>query len=850
MKNHLAKLSLPLLFLSLPVCAQIGDKQGEAQVPIIPETSIPAAPVRTPLQELATFQLAPGYRAELVASDPLIGDPVAMCFGADGRLWVVEMRGYMPDLDGSGEDRPEGRVVVLSDTNGDGVMDRAQVFLDQIVLPRAIALSGDGVLVGAPPHLWFCRDSDGDGRADLKLEIATDFGVRVDPARPQLANPERAPNSLVWGHDNCLYVGQYAARFRRAGEKWLRDASTFRGQWGLSQDDWGHLFYNSNSDQLRVDVLPSHYLARNPHLHRPAGTNWKAASEQLVWPARVSPGINRGYRPEMLRDNRLKEFTAACAPWIYRGDLFPSDAYDDAFVCEPAGNLIKRNKLQSEGGLITARPAYAESEFLASTDERFRPVNLTTGPDGALYVVDLYRGVIQHRISLTSYLRAHIEKQGLEKPVALGRIWRIVPEGVRASSPVRLADLTTSSLVEQLSHGNAWRRETAQRLLVERGGRDAVSALSKLATEGKDSFGRYHALWTLQGLTALSDKTVSAALSDSDARVRAAAVRLSESFLKNAKAGPLAARIAELSESESVSEVQQQIALSIGEAADPVLDKAGAKLCARAAGVAFVQDAFLSGVPGRELELFEAILEGKDSSVLIGLLKGLAFCVVAERDATRVERLLGGLAKLPVESVSLKAAILGAIGAHPTVNAKSPLRVTQEPPVLASLAMDKSTAVAKAAAKVRDLFAWPEKPGMRVSRAEPLTNAQQASFDSGKQTFAGLCAACHQVTGQGLDGLAPPLVDSEWVKGSEERLIRIVLHGVRGPLHVKGTLVTLDMPAAGFLTDDQIAGVLTYLRREWGHEEPPVSSETVSSVRKFNATRQDAWTEAELLGLK
>jgi mono/diheme cytochrome c family protein/glucose/arabinose dehydrogenase len=831
--------------------AQIGDKPGEAQTPIVPRELIPAAPARTAAEEAKTFRVAPGYRVELVASDPLIGDPVAMAFGPDGRLWVVEMRGYMPDLEGSTEDRPEGRVVVLSDSDGDGVMDKAQVFLEGIVLPRAIGFARDGVLVGAPPHLWFCRDTDGDGKADERTEVATDFGVRVDPARPQLANPERAPNALLWGMDNWLYVGQYAARFRFEDGVWQRGMSTFRGQWGLSQDDWGHLFHNSNSDQLRVDVLPSHYLARNSNLGRATGTNWKAAEDQRVWPVRVNPGINRGYRPEMLHENKLKEFTAACAPWIYRGDLFPEDAYGNAFVCEPAGNLIKRNRLSAKDGVVLAEAVYADSEFLASSDERFRPVNLMTGPEGALYVADLYRGVIQHRISLTSYLRKQIEDRGLDKPVALGRIWRIVPEGKVISSERPLSSMSPREWVEQLGHSNAWRRETAQRLLVERGDRSLVPVLAEWVAKGGSAMGRVHALCTLDGLKAADWSAVSGALADADPRVRAAAVRISESLLRSDQREAVLEAWQRLARKEMVPEVQLQLALSMGEAADSRVDEAGAALCGRAGTVAFLVDAFASGLKGRELELAERLLGGGDSgSSGQALLKALVGCVWAERNPERVDRMLDRIASIPEKESPIREGLLGVLATHPSVNAKRPVRLAREPQGLIRLASGQGGGMQKTVGLVRAALEWPGKVGLKVAAVRALTVEEQGRFESGKQTFLGLCAACHQPTGKGLEGLAPPLADSEWVTGPVERTARIVMHGVRGPLRVKEQGYNLDMPAAGFLSDEQIAGVLTYLRREWGHEADPVSVGEVQRIRKASAGRQDAWTEPELLKIQ
>src|SRR4051812_11181318 len=379
--------------------AQIGDSQdkaGEVQRQLVPPELVPPSPALSPAEAMKTFTVAPGYKLELAAAEPLVQDPVAMAFGSDGRMWVVEMRGYMPDLDGNGEDAPIGRVVVLRDRDGDGRYDESSVFVDGLVLPRAILPVADGVLVGAPPELAFWRDTNGDGKADQKTVVANDYGVMTDPKRPHLANPERAPNSLFWAYDNWIYSAAYVKKFRYANGQWETAATDFRGQWGISQDNSGRFYHGSNEDHLRVDAIFGDYLRRNSNFAQLAGFNVNGASDQLVWPGRVTPGTNRAYRPEILRANRwLKNFTTACAFQIYRGDLMP-ELTGNLFVAEPGANLVRREILAAERGSIRGVNAYAseQKEFIVSTDERFRPVNFTTGPDGALYIVDFYRGVL------------------------------------------------------------------------------------------------------------------------------------------------------------------------------------------------------------------------------------------------------------------------------------------------------------------------------------------------------------------------------------------------------------------------------------------------------------------------
>ena len=836
--------SLAALCLAAAACAQVGDKAGEAQVPIVPANLIPPSPPLTAEEALRSFKVAPGYRIELVAEAPLVRHPTVLQFGPDGRLWVVEMTGYMENFDGTTEDQAKGRVVVLEDTDGDGRMDKRTVFLDNIILPRALILHRDGALIGAPPHLWFCRDTNGDGKADEKIEVATDFGVRVDPARPQLANPERAPNALLWGHDGWLYVGAYTARFKFDDGKWVRGTSNFRGQWGLAQDDFGRLYSNNNSDLLRVDVVNSGYLLRNPALGRTTGLNTKAAAEQLVWPNRVNPGINRGYRTEMLRDFKLKECTAACGPWIYRSDLFPADAYGNAFICEPAGNLVKRLVLNPDKGLVKGTPFYDQQEFVASTDERFRPVNALTGPEGALYLVDMHHGVIQHRISLTTYLRKQGEDRGLIAPLHLGRLWRVVPEGHKTTALKGLAGLKPAELITELGSGNEWRRETAQRLLVESGDKSLAPALTEYGLKAATPMGRVHALWTQHGLKVTDWALVSAGLADADPRVRAAALRVSEGLVAGPHRAAVIARWNELAASEAVPEVQLQLVLTMGEAKDLAVDLVAAALAHRAAEHIAIQDGFISGLAGRELENFAAVLK-QPAAYSKTLPAALLRCVFSERKPERIEQALAIIAALPLRSQQVT--LLGSLTAHPTVTAKRPVKLAAEPASLAKLSKSKDAAMVKALAWFKSTVVWPGKPGVIVPVVKALTNEQQLLFDSGKQTYAGLCTACHQPTGKGLEGLAPPLAESEWVLGDPERIVKVVMHGLRGPIKVKGVAYSYDMPAAGFLTDEQIAGVLTYIRREWDHEAAPVPLDLVQKIRAETKGRTDAWTEPELL---
>ncbi|MDB5241405.1 MAG: dehydrogenase, partial [Spirosoma sp.] len=390
------------------------------------------SPAKTPAQEQATFQVEPGLTVQLVAAEPLVQDPVVITFDEDGRLWVVEMRGFMPTIDGKGEEKPVGRVSVLEDRNGDGLMDASTVYLDSLIMPRALALVPGGALVAENGALWLTKDKNGDLKADSKTLIDKDYAGG--------ALPEHSGNGLWRSVDNWYYNAKSRLRYRLVNDTWQRDSTEFRGQWGISHDDKGRLYYNYNWSQLHADVVPPNYLSRNKHHTPTTGIDVGLTVDRRIYPIRPNPAVNRGYIPGTLdKEGRLLEFTAACSPLVYRGTALPADYSGNVFVCEPAGNLIKRNVVAESGPMLMAKDPHPGREFLASTDERFRPVHQTTGPDGALYVADMYRGMIQHKAYVTPYLKEQTLARQLVLPINRGRIWRVVPQNWKAPKPTKLS---------------------------------------------------------------------------------------------------------------------------------------------------------------------------------------------------------------------------------------------------------------------------------------------------------------------------------------------------------------------------------------------------------------------------
>jgi glucose/arabinose dehydrogenase len=485
---------------------------------------LPAPAPLTPEQALKTFRLPPGYRIELVAAEPLIETPVSISFDDQGRMYVVEMRGYMRNLDSTTEKDASGRISLLTDVDGDGRMDKATAFADKLVMPRAVMPVAGGALVAEPPNLFFCKDTQGTGVADQRTLVTADFGTFG-------GQPEHMANSPTWAMDNRIYAAGYGTSFRYQQGAWQRGPGLGRGQWGLCQDDAGRLFFNYNSD-LRADLLPAAAFARNPLLRTASSVNFQVMKDQSVYPSHPTPGVNRGYDAKTLReDGTLARATATCGAVVYRGDALPADCRGDAFVPEPSSNLVKRLKIAEKDGVLTAADVYPEKEFLTSTDERFRPVMMANGPDGALYVVDMYRGVIQHPAFLTHYLIANIKERQLMEPLGGGRIWRIVRDDQPSPKAAKLPT-DGAARVKLLANANGWVRDTAQRLLVESGDTGSAPALrALLADAAAPAVARLHALWTLDGLAAVTAEDIRSALRDDDVQVRAAAVRMASADL-------------------------------------------------------------------------------------------------------------------------------------------------------------------------------------------------------------------------------------------------------------------------------------------------------------------------------
>ncbi len=565
-----------------------------------------ASPVLDAKTAISHMQVEKGLEVQLVAAEPVVTVPVAMTFDEKGRMWVVEMTGYMPDTIGTGEDIPNGKVVILEDTDHDGVADKRNVFLDSLVLPRAICFVENGILIAEPPKLWFVEiNNDKPGKRTL-----------VDDKYTEGGNVEHQPNGLLRAMDNWIYNAKSDKRYRKTGDKWLKEQTHFRGQWGISQDNYGRLFYNNNSENVLGDYFPAGLGAHNPQQKNVSGYDEKIVPDNRVYPVRATTGVNRGYMKGVLDDSlRLRNMTAACGPLVYRGGVLGKVYDNNIFVAEPSGNLIKRNIIKDSGYIVKGQQAYKGYEFLSSNDERFRPVSLYDGPDGALYIVDMYRGIIQHKTYLTPYLKNEIKSRSLTNPLNCGRIYRIVPAG-KKTTPVQIQN-EPGQLLALLDNSNGWVRDKAQQMIVDNHYTSLVPALKERLHRGDSLNGQIHALWTLEGLGALQLSDVLVMLHQHNPYIQAQALAALPAVITPANSKEI---LKELTGFERNVFLAPYVALLLP-AFPPQMEKEAdvlqMQLVKTFANDPYVSDAIISRMAGKETALMQQLTALKNDTTLI-----------------------------------------------------------------------------------------------------------------------------------------------------------------------------------------------------------------------------------------
>ena len=580
-------------------------------------------------EALAAFETRPGFKIELVAGEPLIVDPVAIDWGPDGRLWVVEMRDYPSGMDGQW--KPGGRVKFLEDTDGDGHYDKATVFLDNLPFPTGVMAWNKGVLVCAAPDILYAEDTNGDGHADRIERLFTGFATnnyqaRVNGLSLGLDNWIYGANGLIGGKIKSGRSLSSAAATRNDGElnisgrdfRFHPDSGEFEPASGLTQqgrvrDDWGNWFGCDNSTLLWHYPMPDHYARRNPYVaaRSPRISIATGTDPNQLFPA--SRTLERFNDPQSA--NRT---TSACGLGIYRDDLLGAAYSGNAFVCEPVHNLVHRLVLTPDGVSFRGERAPDEQgiEFLASRDNWFRPVQVRTGPDGALYVVDMYRFVIEHPRWIPPERLAQLNaRAGDDK----GRIYRVVPIGGKAR-PIRdLRKMSTSTLAAALDSPNGTERDRVHLELLRRKDQSAVAPLIQLLRQSNAAAIRLQALCVLEGLNALTPDIIQSALADSQAAVRSQAVRMSEPFLSSganiASANVQALDAAVLKMVADPDEtVRYQVALSFGDWNNPRAGAVLGQLAETAASDSWIQAAVLSSATRFPVDILRTILQDRSTA--------------------------------------------------------------------------------------------------------------------------------------------------------------------------------------------------------------------------------------------
>jgi putative membrane-bound dehydrogenase-like protein len=708
----LAGLPLVLLFLSA-AAPPAGLPPLANSKPLVPE------------KEKATFALPKGFRAELVACEPNVIDPVAMAFDERGRIFVAEMLGYPNEGVGTGF-ITSGRIKLLEDRDGDGFYETSTVYADNLRFPTGLMPWRGGLLVANAPELIYLDDPQKTGKATRRRVLYKGFDV---------ANIQQLLNSLQFALDNRIHAcaggaggtitsaekpDWPAVTLRGRGIRFNPDVpgslepTSGGGQYGLSADDWGRWFTATNSQHLRHIILPDHYLRRNPALPVSAvtldipehGAACKVFRKSPFEAWRVERTTRRAGSADARRFPTTELVpggfvTSACSPLVYTADLFPAEYRSSVFVCDPANNVIIRDVLTPNGATFIAKRGHADCEFLASTDNWFRPVHLTLGPDGAIYVLDFYREVIETPLSLPDDIKRRVNLQSR----ARGRIWRITtaPPGTK---PPRVALDTASAaeLVEQLANANSWWRLTAQRLLFERKDKKAIEPLRKLLSS-PSAVARAHALWTLDGLNALWVDEVKKAVNDPEPGVREQALKLAERVLKRDRGSPRARSELETAVLACVDEplplrVRFQLALTLGEIKAPGTVAALARLARRPDNDRWTETAILSSVTGYSgAQLLEALAKDKKfiQSGRLAFLTRLAALVGTSGKDEDLATALSLVAKPQAaaeEPTPLQIALLDGLGQGLAQSARPLSRLWDKPP----------PALEKAVARARVLF--------------------------------------------------------------------------------------------------------------------------------------------------
>ncbi len=618
-----------VLFSTLTVCRAVDEQATNADPKSL------RVPPTEPSAAVDTFKVIDGFQMQLVAHEPDVLEPIVIAYDANGLMYAAEYLKF-PHFAVKGK-RASGRIRLLHDKDGDGVYGDSQVFVDGLEWPTGICPWNGGVFVMAAPDLWYLKDTDGDGAADVKEKVYTGFGFN---------NEEGTANNLIWGLDGWIYgAGSNSGGEIRPADQPTARAVSLRGrdfrfrpslvvpatpavafeaisgseQFGNTFDDWNNRFICQNSKPAVHVILPARYLARNPYLPVPAVRRniWTGGRVYRASPAEPWRLVRSKLRLAQKRNWAAPYvahdvFTACTGVTIYRGAAYPEKYRGNLFVGDVQSNLIHRRTMHADGVSFMSQRADKETEMVRSRDNWFRPANMINAPDGTLHIIDMYREVIETPDSLPDEIIAKIDLlSGSDR----GRIYRLAPPGFKTPPPPKLGSASTAELVSQLGNPNGWWRDTAGRLLFERQDNAAIEPLRALIRESDSELAQLHALHALQGLDALDSESLARALRSRSFGVREHAVRLAEPMLPRSDSTQSAREpslrllklVAALARDDN-QRVRFQVAFSLGETDDPHAAVALADIAQRDAGDSWMRTAVLSSSLRQADGMLESLL--------------------------------------------------------------------------------------------------------------------------------------------------------------------------------------------------------------------------------------------------
>lgn len=714
---------------------------------------------------LSSFVIEDGFDLQVLAAEPLLKAPVAIDFDSKGRLWVAQMPGYMNDMQGSGEEDPSGSIIILEDLDEDGVADHSKIFIDSLVMPRALAHVYGGLLYAEPPYLWFVDIED-----DKPVNR-----VMVDSIYAVEGNPEHQPNGLELNIDNWIYNAKSNFRYKRQQGVWKKEATTFRGQWGITHDNFGRLYYNDNSRLLLGDYVLPNTTVENKYYAPRESVDKLLTTDQRVYPLHAA-AVNRGYAKGVLNaDSILVNATAACSPLIYRGGSFPESYDENAFVCLPEGNLIKRMLLTFNGDSVKADHAWKNKEFLASTDEGFRPVSIKNAPDGSMVIVDMHRGMIGHHAYLSPYLKEKTKISRLDTLINFGRILKVKAKNTDVDHIPDMNQLSGEELVGLLRHKNGYIRDRAQHFLIGKNENSVIDPLKDIILNSDNKWGKIHALYVLEGLNSLSFEFLASVLKDSEPSVVSHALILSKPF---------------------ISESNKNLAF----------------------------------------ECFNLILQ-KDEQILdvyLGNVLGGWLMIDENRFTPVLDKVLTRNKNNNTVSESVLSGLIGF-----------------ESQIKNNTAMMESLKDSDFENKLNQTITNIQEGKLNLIYTRKSINEDNRT--SGAKMFYQICASCHGANGEGIDGLAPPLKNSEHVNNTE-RLALIMLHGLEGPVHVNGIEYNINLAMPGLIrnesiSDKDIADIISYVTNAFSDEPKTLGKNRIKELRKVKSLSGMEFTEPELQAL-